>query len=850
MISIENLTFTYPNNAAPALCIEELHISRGEFIVLCGPSGCGKTTLLRLLKPSMAPHGVRDGKISVSIDNDAADIGFVQQSPENQIVTDKVWHELAFGMESLGYEQAAIRRRVAEMAEFFGIEGWFYKNVSELSGGQKQLLNLAAVMTLDPKLLLLDEPTSQLDPVAAGEFLNMLGRINRELGITVVLSEHRLEEAFPHADRCIILDNGKAVFAGRPSAVDKEHMFSAMPAAMRMWEGLSREGDADGPCPVTVKEGRDWLKKYALSHEIKKTLTSCEYVTGENVISAEEIYFSYGKGLPDVLKDFRINVKRGELVALLGGNGTGKTTSLKILAGLYTPDRGIVRNGHKTVYLPQDPTVLFTKKTVGEELKESAADKEKFEKAAADFGFMQYLDRHPYDLSGGEQQRLAIAKCFLKEPDILLLDEPTKGLDASFKKKLAGLLFAFIENKGTVVMISHDTDFCASYASRCLMFFDGQVISEAEPRAFFSKNSFYTTSASRIARGIVPDAVTAEDILYAYGMEERTCEFPKQRENAALCPENIREKKKLPAVRKAAALISGAAALIISIKIFAGTNLSDYITGDGVTDLTVKKLPMYGGLILSFIILMLALSCGKGSREKKVFRQKRLSQRTKLSVLTVLALVPATLTAGWLFFGGREYYALSLIILLECFIPFVMVFEGRRPGTRELVLVAVTSAIAIAGRAAFFAMPGFTPVMGIVILAGAAFGGENGFIVGAVAMLISNFIFGQGPWTPWQMFTMGLLGFLGGVVPKRNRLSMAVFGAAAAVLVYGGIMNPASALMWDRTGSIQPLIVYYVAGLPIDLVHAAATFITLWFFTEPFLEKTDRIKEKYGIKEP
>lgn len=847
MINIKDLTFTYPKNTETALSIKELHVKKGEFIVLCGPSGCGKTTLLRLLKPSMAPHGAVNGLLNVSIQNDAADIGFVQQSPENQIVTDKVWHELAFGMESLGYEQAAIRRRVAEMAEFFGIESWFYKNVSELSGGQKQLLNLAAVMTLDPKLLLLDEPTSQLDPVAAGEFLNMLGRINRELGITVVLSEHRLEEALPHADRCVILDNGSVVFAGSPASVDKEHMFSAMPAAMRIWAGLVEDDGESGCCPVTVKDGRDWLKKYALNHAAKKSLPFAEYVSGETVISADEVYFSYEKGLPDVLKDFGINVKRGELVALLGGNGTGKTTSLKILAGLYSPDRGIVRNSCKTVYLPQDPTTLFTKKTVREELMESADDKAEFEKAAYDFGFEQYLDRHPYDLSGGEQQRLAIAKCFLKKPEVLLLDEPTKGLDASFKKKLAGILFDFIENRGTVIMISHDTDFCALYASRCLMFFDGQVISEGEPRSFFSKNSFYTTSASRIARGIVPDAVTADDILYAFGKKEKEREFPKQRENAAECSDPAVGKEKLTPVRKTAAILSGAAALIISIIIFAGTNLSDFITGDGITDLTVRYLPMYGALILSFIVLMTALSCGKKKPDHKIERRKKLSKRTRISVLIVLALVPATLIAGWMIFGGRQYYAVALLLVLECSVPFVMVFEGRKPEPRELVLIAVASAIAIAGRAVFFAMPGFTPVMGLVILAGAAFGGESGFIVGAVTMLLSNFIFGQGPWTPWQMFSMGLIGFLGGIIPKRNRLSMSVFGAVSAVLIYGGIMNPASALMWDRTGSIQSLIVYYVAGLPIDLVHAAATFITLWFFTEPFLEKTDRIKEKYGI---
>ena len=848
MINIEDLKFTYPRSTVPAVSIRELQIRKGEFVVLCGPSGCGKTTLLRLLKPSMAPHGELSGLLEINAVSDAAEIGFVQQSPDNQIVTDKVWHELAFGMESLGCEQAAIRRRVAEMAEFFGIENWFYKNVSELSGGQKQLLNLAAVMTLDPVLLLLDEPTSQLDPVAAEEFINMLARINRELGITVVLSEHRLEEALPHADRCVIMDNGGISFAGPPAMIGREYMFSAMPAAMRIRAGLcEEETEKKEPCPVTVKEGKDWLKQYAASHKAGKIPEKREAVFGEPVISAEEVYFRYEKGLPDVLKDFKISVRRGELAALLGGNGTGKTTALKVLAGVYEPDRGIVRNSLKTVYLPQDPTVLFTEKTVRKELRKSAGSEEEFRKTAEDFSFAQYFDRHPYDLSGGEQQRLAIAECLLKNPEILLLDEPTKGLDASFKKKLADKLFDFLENGGTVVMISHDAEFCAEYASRCFLFFDGQVISEDRPEPFFSKNSFYTTSASRIARGITDGAVTVRDILCAFGKAEKTREFPGQRENAGYILPEVGEKERLTPFRKAAAAVSGTVILAVTILLFAGASLSDYITGDGITDLTVRRLPVYGLLILAFAVLIAALGVRSREGRAKTEKRRKLSVRTKASVFIVLALVPATLAAGWLLFGGRQYYAAAFAVLLECSLPFVMVFEGRKPEPRELVLIAVTAAIAIAGRAAFFALPGFTPVMGLVILAGAAFGGESGFIVGAVTMLLSNFMFGQGPWTPWQMFAMGLIGFLGGMVPRRNRLSMACFGAAAAVLVYGGIMNPASALMWDRTGNTGSLLVYYVAGLPVDLVHAAATFITLWFMTEPFLEKTDRIREKYGL---
>ena len=219
MIEIKNLTFSYPEQEKQTLKNINLTVNDGEFIVLCGPSGCGKSTLLRQMKSVLAPHGRREGSISFDgVDlNDMGEreqsskIGFVQQSPDNQIVTDKVWHELAFGLESLGCDTPTIRRRVAEMASFFGIQTWFYKNVTELSGGQKQLLNLASIMVMQPKVLILDEPTSQLDPIAASDFLATLGKINRELGTTIILTEHRLEEAFPLADRAVVMDKGEII---------------------------------------------------------------------------------------------------------------------------------------------------------------------------------------------------------------------------------------------------------------------------------------------------------------------------------------------------------------------------------------------------------------------------------------------------------------------------------------------------------------------------------------------------------------------------------------------------------------------------------------------------------------
>ena len=279
IFTIKGLNFAYPEQAKNAISDLSLSVQPGEFLVLCGPSGCGKSTLLRQLKTVLAPHGRRSGEIlfegrnldSLDQREQAEKIGFVQQSPENQIVTDKVWHELAFGLESLGYDTPTIRRRVAEMASFFGIQKWFYKPVTELSGGQKQLLNLASVMVLQPKVLILDEPTSQLDPIAASDFLATLGKINRELGTTIILTEHRLEEAFSFASRVAVMDGGKLLCTGTPAEVGAElkssgnAMFLAMPAAMRIWSAT----DSTAACPISVCDGRNWLLDYAKAHDLQ-----------------------------------------------------------------------------------------------------------------------------------------------------------------------------------------------------------------------------------------------------------------------------------------------------------------------------------------------------------------------------------------------------------------------------------------------------------------------------------------------------------------------------------------------------------------------------------------------------
>lgn len=558
LFEINNLKFWYPGAEKAALDGIHLKIEPGEFVVICGKSGCGKTTLLRHLKSVLTPYGRREGEIlyqgqpleNVSARKQAGEIGYVMQSPDNQIVTDKVWHELAFGVENLGYDQQTIRLRVAEMASFFGIQNWFHKKVEELSGGQKQLLNLASIMTMQPKVLVLDEPTSQLDPIAAGEFLSTIRKINLELGTTIIMIEHRLEEVFPMADKVLVLEDGMQQYAASPREVGKalagNDLFLAMPAPVQIYEALGQVGE----CPLTVCEGRKWLslhyaevlKKKQESEQKKafeeKKSQILETNKKEVVIEAKEVWFRYERELPDVVRDLSFQVTQGELFCILGGNGTGKSTTLSLISGIRKPYRGKILLKGQDIrkkknaelaggilgVLPQNPQDLFVKDTVLEDLKEMfegwSREKRKEEETLlaqviADTQIEHLLKMHPYDLSGGEQQRAALAKVLLLEPEILLLDEPTKGLDGFYKQKLADI-FQNLKKRGTtILMVSHDIEFCASYADRCAMFFDGGIVISSEAKEFFTGNSFYTTAANRMARHLFPEAVTVKDVVEA-----------------------------------------------------------------------------------------------------------------------------------------------------------------------------------------------------------------------------------------------------------------------------------------------------------------------------------------------
>ncbi len=530
-IICKNLSFSYPLSDSSALESINFSIKKGEFVVLCGKSGCGKTTLLRHLKKELTPAGKRSGEvlfngteISTLGDRDAASkIGFVMQNPESQIVTDKVWHELAFGLENLGEDTATIRLRTAEMATYFGMQDWFDKKISELSGGKKQMLNLASVMVMNPEIIIFDEPTSQLDPIAAGNFLSAVSKINRELGITVVMTEHRLEEVFGCADRVIVMDSGRITVDCTPDELSKkmsgtdEFVKLAMPASVRIHSQLSK-----GKSPVTVNGGAKWLS--SLFEEKKPEVTHIEpkkFDIKSNAIEIKNIFFRYEKNGTDIIKNLSLDVPEGGIFAVMGGNAAGKSTLLKILSGALKPVSGkikifgenIKKSGASVVAMPQSVEVLFTRKTIREELEEMNSSDEKLAETASLTQISDLLDRHPYDVSGGEMQRVALAKLLLKDPEILLLDEPTKGMDAEFKTVFTEILYKLKLKGKTVVMVSHDIEFCSVCADFCTMIFDGAAACVRDANSFFTGNKFYTTSANRMSRHIFENCVTDKDVI-------------------------------------------------------------------------------------------------------------------------------------------------------------------------------------------------------------------------------------------------------------------------------------------------------------------------------------------------
>ena len=555
ILRVDGLKFSYPNQLKKALNNINFSIDEGDFVLICGESGCGKSTLLRHLKPELSPHGQVSGDIyyySQKI-NDytskqiASEIGYVLQNPDSQIVTDKVWHELAFGLENMGLDTQSIRLRVAEMASFFGIQGWFRKNVNDLSGGQKQLLNLASIMAMQPKILILDEPTSQLDPIAAKDFIDTLVRINKELSTTIIMTEHNLEDIYSVCDKVIVMEDGKVICNDTNYKVadilsgDKNHkMFKSLPTPSKIYNQLNGYLECASKSPLTVKDCRQWLNDSMDELTITKlddteTEINIDEKDREIAIELKDVYFQYNKISEPTIRDLSFKVYKGEIYSILGGNGTGKSTTLSLVARQRKPQRGKIfinniemkKYNNKSLYennlalLPQNPQSLFVFETVREDLEEvlilKNKDREYIDKEVKRVSKLldieHLLEHHPYDLSGGELQRAGMAKVMLLNPKIILLDEPTKGLDAYCKEEIGKMLMKLRDMGVTIVVVSHDIEFSARYSDRCAMFFDGSIVSEGTPKEFFLGNNFYTTVSNRIARNIFEDTLIYEDVV-------------------------------------------------------------------------------------------------------------------------------------------------------------------------------------------------------------------------------------------------------------------------------------------------------------------------------------------------
>ncbi len=599
IIQIRDLTFAYSAGDEPVLSDINIDIGIGEFVIIMGSSGSGKTTLLKMLKRNMIPAGRYSGRVYIygkeadklTDRENAAGIGYVSQDPDNQIVTDKVWHELAFGLENLGMDNVTIRKKVAEMSEYFGITGWYDREVSKLSGGQKQILNLASVMVMQPGILLLDEPTANLDPLAAIRFLDVVKRINQELGVTVVMVEHNLEHIYADADRIIAIDKGRVAANSSPKKAAADiiaagsFLIEGLPVASRLYSGYNKKNgnsvvsynnvniDSNNKdnhilsdeIPLTVKEGRRWYVNYKKVYGkditkdkdkinnfagksiindkvIKKDVLEEDNITGnknkkrigfikknnlenkssrkntdniENTVcQLKNVSYSYNKKLPYIIDGVDVSFKEGRITAILGGNGAGKSTLLKLIAGIIEPVRGKIISNKRIIMLPQDPKAVFTEVSVEEELAEVLMDKgngiynnmpmedkrEIVEQIIEEFGLNDIRKNNPYDISGGQQEKLAIAKVLLLKPEVLLLDEPTNGLDPYFKKTLGKLLKKINAGGVTIIIVSHDLEFVDSFCDDVIMLFDRKVAAQDSTHKFLRDNMFYTTNYYRIMK--------------------------------------------------------------------------------------------------------------------------------------------------------------------------------------------------------------------------------------------------------------------------------------------------------------------------------------------------------------
>ncbi|MBQ8965565.1 ATP-binding cassette domain-containing protein [Ruminococcus sp.] len=520
-VHLKAVTFRHNTAKQPALTDISLTVRTGELVMLMGPSGSGKTTLLKLLKPEIAPFGELSGEISLLGEKrggTAPRVGYVPQHPEESFVSDRVRGEIMFAPENAGLPPEEVRRLTAETVSRFGLGKLLERPLASLSGGEKQLVSLCAVMVMQPDLLLLDEPFSRLDPVTAENFADLILRVNREFGTTVIIAEHSGELMLAQAERLIYLENGRLTADLPPrQAAKNAQLIHIMPAAARAFAEQE-------PVPMTVKEGRALLEK--LPHKTELPLDETQGYS-EPVLEAEGLRFSFRRDSEDILAGADLVLHKGEFLALTGANGSGKTTLLKTLAGQLRPYAGKVRIGGRPLkkapltaaMLPQEAADLFLQPTVAEDYRYALkALGRPEEEASAMLGYLgceKLADMHPYDLSGGELQLCALGRVLLCQPDILLLDEPSKGLDPLSARRLGTVLKKLCAEGKAVLTVTHSLEFAAENACTCGIFCGGRIESLLPAPKFFSKAGFYSTASGRIARGMVKNAYTVEKLRQA-----------------------------------------------------------------------------------------------------------------------------------------------------------------------------------------------------------------------------------------------------------------------------------------------------------------------------------------------
>lgn len=539
LIKFKEYNFSYPSKKI--LNNINLTINQGDFVLICGPSGCGKTTLLMNLKNEIRPKGDESGEILYNNENirkldklsSASEIGFLFQNPENQFVCDTVIQELSFGLENLGIPTDEIRARIAEMTTFFGLNHLLHENIENLSGGQKQLINLCSLLILKPKLLILDEPTSQLDPIASHDFLTILRRLNEEFAITIIMTEHRIDNVFPLTNKVVFIENGSIKEVSKPNEIPQNNwnhpIFSNYLPSTSLVHLLFKQYypffETDD-IPLSIKDGlndmynlnqqltrngTDLLKEY---EHLNKGSMETENIN-KTILKCKNLWFSYD-GENIITKNVSFEVKKGEFISIIGGNGSGKSTLMQLLTKIQKPLKGKVKYDKdiSISYVHQNPMVHLEQETVALELNIENIENinENTLKLIKFFKIEDLLTNHPYDCSGGEQQKIVIVKALLNNPDILFLDEPTKGLDPMFKEELAGKFKELQKNGLTIIMITHDIDFASDYSERTLFLFDGNIQIDTDPKELFYENKFYTTFTNRMVKNYIPKCITIKDL--------------------------------------------------------------------------------------------------------------------------------------------------------------------------------------------------------------------------------------------------------------------------------------------------------------------------------------------------